>query len=352
VAAWLARPPSETTPHLDPRNHKEEHPDDERTDPGTCVASRYVLRRPWFMSSHTPTAMQAMLPMFARTTKRQRRRSTEFRGTSEILERCRRGDDAANDCTPGSAGCETAPVCRDLERAVKQARKRLAEDYGSREALAILHDAERQLAAARREAWAEPLGLGVIWDVGAPLPHLLSSGAKAVLLCRAAVVDADWDGTYVTVVSPSDPTPADLIEFTFVGCHATRFGGPSDEALHGHPLYSRGLNGYGPHLVHNSKWIAQQEAIDSVHQQHQSGWHERLHHYFFVFHDEMFEAIARSVNVRSVRGTMAESLINAAMPSWTDPANPFSRRVEVRLSPRVGTGPNALPARGYRSDGC
>jgi hypothetical protein len=199
-----------------------------------------------------------------------------------------------------------------LERAVEQARKRLAQDYGSREAWVTFHKAEHQLAAAQSEAWAEPLDLGVTWDAGAPLPHLLSNGSKAVLVCYAAVVGVDWDGTHVTVVSPSDPTPVDMLEFTFSGCHALRIGGPNDETLHGHRLYSRGLDGYRPHLVHNSEWLAEQEAINSVHQYHQGGWQERLNHYFFVFHDEMFEALAKSVSVRSVRATLTECLRRSA----------------------------------------
>ena len=38
----------------------------------------------------------------------------------------------------------------------------------------------------------------------------------------------------------------------------------------------------------NSRWIADEEAINSVHPQHVGGWFDRLNHYFFVFHDEMF----------------------------------------------------------------
>jgi hypothetical protein len=130
-------------------------------------------------------------------------------------------------------------VSRDLERTVKRARKRFAEDYNSLEALAALHDAERQLAAARHQAWAEPLDLGVRWDTGAPLPQLVSICHKAVLICRAAVDDPNWDGTYATVVSPNDQAPGDLLEFEFSRCHAVKFGGPNGEALNGHPLYGR-----------------------------------------------------------------------------------------------------------------
>lgn len=201
---------------------------------------------------------------------------------------------------------------RDLERAVKHAQKRLTQNYGSSEAWASLHEAQRRLADARNQAWAEPLDLGVKWDVGAPLPHLLSNGSKAVLICHASVTDPSWDGAYVTVASPSDPKPTDMLEFTFRGCHAVTLGGPNDEVLHGHPLHDRGLDGYRPHIVHNSDWIAKEEAINSVHVHHKGGWHEQMNHYFFVFHDEVFEAIARSVEVRTVRATMAECLSNAA----------------------------------------
>lgn len=203
-------------------------------------------------------------------------------------------------------------MSRALERAVRQARKRLAQDYGSRDAWERLHEADRELAAARQQAWAEPLDLGVVWDSGAPLPHVVSNGSKAVLVCRATGTNPNWDGTCVAVVSPSDQTPAKMLEFTFTGCHAVKIGGPNDEALHGHPLYNSGLDGYQPHVIHNSEWIRAQEAINSVHPAHKGRWHERLNHYFFVFHDEMFEALAQSVSVRSVRATMGECLSRAA----------------------------------------
>ncbi len=199
---------------------------------------------------------------------------------------------------------------RDLERAVKQAPKRLASGY-SPDAWASLQESQRQLAAARHDAWAEPLDLGVAWDTGAPLPHLVSNGSTAMLFCRAAVVDPNWDGTYATAVSASDQAPSGMLEFTFSRCHAVKLGGPNDEALNGHPLYNKGLQVYAPHVIHNSDWIRDEEAINSVHPMHEAGWHERLNHYFFVFHDEMFEALAQSVSVRSVQATMAECLASA-----------------------------------------
>ena len=38
------------------------------------------------------------------------------------------------------------------------------------------------------------------------------------------------------------------------------------------------------------------------------GWHEFLNHYLFVFHDEIVEALAKSVSVRLVRATMRDCL--------------------------------------------
>lgn len=202
-------------------------------------------------------------------------------------------------------------MSQDLERAVESARNRLVAESYSLDSFAALRRAERELAATRGEEWAAPLDLGVQWESGAPLPHVVSDGRTTILICFSAVADPTWDGTSVRVADVDDPEQHDLLEFTFEGCHATKFGGPNDESLGGHPLFSRGLVGYEPHIVHNSSWIADEEAIDSVHPQHRGGWADRFDHYFFVFHDEMFEAIARSVTVERVRGTLRERLFEA-----------------------------------------
>jgi hypothetical protein len=210
------------------------------------------------------------------------------------------------------AACEDPQVTRELKRAVKTARDRLvASGYTDPDAHREFHKAERQLAAARGEPWAEPIDLAVQWDTGAPLPHLVSNGSTAVLICYASAVDPSWDGTYATVVSPTDPEPAQLLEFTFERCHATKFGGPNDEVISGHPLFSRGLEPYEPHIVHNSPWIAEAERINSVHPLHQGGWSQRLKHYFFMFHDEMFEALAVDLRVAQVHGVLEDRLLHA-----------------------------------------
>jgi hypothetical protein len=184
--------------------------------------------------------------------------------------------------------------------------------FGDQAARIAVLDAERKLAASRREPYAEVLDLGVRWSAGAPLPHVISNAVQAILLCRSAEVDPRWDGTYVEVVSAADSADGTFAEIVFEGCASVRFGAPNDEALAGHPLYGRGLDGYQAHVVRDSDWLDEQVRINSVHAQHAEGPWRALTHYFLVFHDETFEALARTATARLVRGTMSSLLEHAA----------------------------------------
>lgn len=99
-----------------------------------------------------------------------------------------------------------------------------------------------------------------------------------------------------------------MIEFTFTGCLATKFGGPADDQLEGHPLSSRGLGGYRAHMIHNSTWIAEERQISTAGNDRIPDRLHHIRHYFFVFHDEMFEALATDVRVDQVVGTLSERL--------------------------------------------
>jgi hypothetical protein len=168
--------------------------------------------------------------------------------------------------------------------------------------------AERALAAARGEEYAIPLKGLPPSDVGAPLPHLLADGRRALLAYYVAEPDPDWDGMYVTVIDPAENREALLAVVEFTGYLAVRMGLPNDEALKGHPLYSRGLEAYAMHLVVNSSWITELERVNSVHPCHEGGWHTWARHYLFTFHDETFECIARGHEVRLERTGMRSLL--------------------------------------------
>jgi hypothetical protein len=86
---------------------------------------------------------------------------------------------------------------RRSERATKRLRDGGAQALVEfRAAMDARLDAERALAAARNQEHAVPFDLGVQWDVGAPLPHLLASGLRTFLAFYLSEPDPDRDGTY------------------------------------------------------------------------------------------------------------------------------------------------------------
>jgi hypothetical protein len=187
-----------------------------------------------------------------------------------------------------------------------------AYQTGGLAALRTAHEeqlaAERELARVRDEQYAEPLDLGLRWDPGAPLPHVISDSWRTFVFFLLAEPDPDWDGTYVRVVSAGDTAPAALGLVEFTGAYLTSFGGLNDEALSGHPLSGRGLAAYRAFTVRNSTWIAQAEQHNAVHPRHRGGWHERYHHYVLTFHDETFECIAENWRAERLRCSLAEAI--------------------------------------------
>lgn len=197
----------------------------------------------------------------------------------------------------------------DSERRLTEVQDRLKHLAGSdsatwRQAFDELHTAEREVAAARGEQYAEVIDIGGRWDVGAPLPHVIAGASSAFVVCHAHEPDPSWDGTYVTMVSPNDSEPSLFLVIELVRCRDIRLGGPNDEALHGHPLHGKGLEGYQAHEIFNSEWIEQEIDRNSVHPHHSDEPFRLLHHYVLAFHDEMVEALSRGIQCTHVRGTM------------------------------------------------
>lgn len=190
---------------------------------------------------------------------------------------------------------------------VRDLSRRLAAEDTMAELLAAHEQrlqAERDLAAAHGEQYARVIDLGPRWDAGAPLPHLISNGSRAFVVCLASQPDLGWDGTYVTVVSRADQHQSLFVVLELTGCQQIRFGGPSDEAIAGHPLHGRGLGGYRAHEVLNSACIEEAIRVNSLHPHHSDAPFRQLHHYALLFHDDMVEALARGIEARLVEGTM------------------------------------------------
>ena len=167
---------------------------------------------------------------------------------------------------------------------------------------------ERLLAAARGEEHAVPLDFPVRWDIGAPLPHVIQNDYKTFLTFYIREPDPDWDGSYVTVKNPGDGSVESLALVEFIGCASAKLGSPNDEVFEGHPLNGKGLHGYTAQRVMNSKWLAELEAINSVHSYYDATRWRKLNHYIFWFHDTTFECVAESFRVEVFRESVADLL--------------------------------------------
>jgi hypothetical protein len=172
--------------------------------------------------------------------------------------------------------------------------------------------AERALAKARGQQYADVTDLGVEWDTGAPCPHLLSGGGKAVVLFYARDVDPAWDGTYVTVVNPAAGQVENLGVVEFDRVSSVRIGAPNDEAIQGHPLHGRGLRAYAAHEIHNSEWLEEHILVNAVHPSHSEDAWRQKHHYLLAFHDEMVECLAGGIRARRMRAPFPEAFTELA----------------------------------------
>ena len=167
---------------------------------------------------------------------------------------------------------------------------------------------ERELAKSRNEPYVAPCNFPVEWDVGAPLPILLSNDYRTFLTFYVGEPDPNWDGTYVKVVDPSSTERVSLCLVTFHGCVSSKLGHPNDEVQSGHPLSGCGLEGYTAQVVENSRWIAEVAKTNSVHPCDSPERWKNLKHYIFWFHDSTFECLAESYKVEVTSETMSELL--------------------------------------------
>jgi hypothetical protein len=199
----------------------------------------------------------------------------------------------------------------DLETSLDEARaameKLIEEEASWQEMIAgrqALLQAERILALARGEETALTCKWPILWNTGAPLPHMVSSSDKTYLIYVVDVPDPNWNGTSINVIKTTDTQPIAVVEF--LGCYRFHFGGPNDEVFSGHPLWGKGLNAYDAHLVANSRWLAEQEKINAVHSLYNPGRWQTLKHYLLLFHDEIFECLAWDYKVEVVIESMEQ----------------------------------------------
>ena len=169
---------------------------------------------------------------------------------------------------------------RDAENRVKGFKGSLEEHLA---AFGAVSEAQRALAAAQGHEYAVPFDIGFVPEAAVSGPVLFQTDYSAVLTFNAMVR-----------VDKAKRTEAGTGVIELVHCKITKFGYPNDEALAGHPLYQRGLSGYGVFEVINSSWsrqLTEQNRVSFPNTPDSSA-----HHFIFTFHDSTFECIAGSLS--------------------------------------------------------
>tara|TARA_B100001540_G_scaffold302906_1_gene310951 strand:+ start:490 stop:969 length:480 start_codon:yes stop_codon:yes gene_type:complete len=146
-------------------------------------------------------------------------------------------------------------------------------------------------------------------SVGAPIPAVVAGEHEVAVLFYAQDEDPNWDGTTVRVVG-ADSASETCVIVRFKNACAHLFGPPNDEAISGHPLYSRGLEPHGNFEVLNSSWIRTLERMNSVHPQHdKKKYLSNRRHFVLAFHDSTFECVARCYEFSIHPGSICSHLV-------------------------------------------
>lgn len=152
------------------------------------------------------------------------------------------------------------------------------------------------------DEYAEIIDWPLKWDTGAPMPQVFGNGHKTFLIYMVNEPDPKWDGTSISVIDNSSENeyPLAIVEFdggTF------RFGIANEDVFGGLSVAEKGMDWYEAHTIQNSMWIKELKTIHKIHPYYQeSSWSDRKH-YMLLFHDEMFEVIAKGYKVERFNST-------------------------------------------------
>jgi hypothetical protein len=151
--------------------------------------------------------------------------------------------------------------------------------------------------------------LGAPIDPAGSEPLVLVRGHSAAVVYQALARECDHD---------TDSNAAHYAWVIFEHPRAVTVGPPSDESLDGHPLYQHGLGPYRAHIVENSSWPAELEAMDP---DFSLGSSDRLResiHYLLTFQGETVECLGTKWTLDGcARGAIADIVVEH-LPTLAD----------------------------------
>jgi hypothetical protein len=161
----------------------------------------------------------------------------------------------------------------------------------------------------------QPIDVGVRWDPGAPMPHLLQSESRTFLVFHVFDQPPGRIGTVANVTDSTSFAPRPLGVVQWVSCRGAVLGSPNDEAYHGHRLWDQGLSDVGAYRaaeVLNSSWVAGLETANRVHPRHRPEAFASDRHFILGFHDSTFECVATGFRTWMAAVPMPEMLATLA----------------------------------------
>lgn len=134
---------------------------------------------------------------------------------------------------------------------------------------------ERSEAIRQGRPYAVPCNLGLMPSAGAPMPTLLASESRAIL---------------VFYLEGSDDNVGKV---EFEGVWSSKIGEPDEESIMKHTLIGSGFDGFSSVEVIGSDWIAEIQHRLSAHSNFKPENFEGRH-FLIPFHDSTFECVAES----------------------------------------------------------
>ena len=168
---------------------------------------------------------------------------------------------------------------------------------------------------SRSKEHVTAIDVGLKWDTGAPLPHLLQSEQRTFLVFYLQDATTPWDGTTVQIMdaSSSEAYPVGVIEWLW--CAGAVLGGPNDEVFHGHRLWKQGLSDVGAYAageVIGSRWIDEMDQANRVHRNYRGNAPNAQRHFILGFHDSTFECVAEGFKTWTTVASMPEVIVSLA----------------------------------------
>jgi hypothetical protein len=143
----------------------------------------------------------------------------------------------------------------------------------------------------------QDLDLGVIWDPNAPEAILLANDFGRTVLALNPHLD-DLDQRCVVIV--------------WTGTRSARLSAPNDEAISGHRLWRKGLEGtLWAGQVSHSHAIRDLERQNRVHPRHDPSRYQNLAHHVLLLKERVAEIVAEAVSTRRCEGNTLEAATTA-----------------------------------------